>query len=81
MPHFGRSIPINTRVKKLLVFFHDGSPWIGNLILVDVELIALITCPPFTGIDPTPLLRTDQEASITAQMKEKYDVVRENKGF
>ena len=78
MSHFGRSIPIKTCVKQLLVFFHGGFLWIGNPIPVDLELIALITGLPFAGMDPMPLLRKDQEASIVVQMKEKYDVVREN---
>ena len=32
-------------------------------------------------MDPTPLLKKDQEATIATQMKEKYDVVRNKRGF
>ena len=32
-------------------------------------------------MDPTPLVRKDQEESITTRMKEKYDVIRENIGY
>ena len=70
MPHFGHSILINTRVKKLLVVFHGGFMWLGNPILVDVELIAVITGLPFAGMDPTPLLRKDKKAMIAALMKQ-----------
>ena len=78
MPHFGCKIQINTSVKKLLVFFHGGFLWLVKPISIDLELIAIIIGLPFAGMDPMPLLRKDQEASIVVQMKEKYDVVREN---
>ena len=59
MSHFGRSISINTYVKKLLVFFHSGFLWLGIPIFVDVELIAAVIGLPFAEMDPTPLLRKD----------------------
>ena len=48
----------------------------GKPINVDIELITIITCLPFIGMDPTPLLKKDQEETTTARMKEKYDIVR-----
>ena len=81
MPHFVHNIPINTYFKKLLVFFHGGFLWLGKPIPIDVELIAIITCLPFTWMDPTPLLKKDQEVATAARMKEKYDVVRNKRGF
>ena len=32
-------------------------------------------------MDPIPLLRKDQEETIAAQMKEKYNVLRDKRGF
>ena len=78
IPHFCHNIPIKTCVKQLLVFFHGGFLCLGNPIPIDIELIAIITCLPFIGMDPTPLLRMYQEVSISTQMKKKYDIVREN---
>ena len=48
---------------------------------MDVDLTVIITGLPIAGIDPMPLLRKDQETAISARMKEKYDVIRDNKGF
>ena len=62
MPHFGRTISINTYVKKLLVLFHGGFLWLGKPISIDVELITVIIGLPFVGMDPTPLLIKDKEA-------------------
>ena len=78
IPHFDHSIPINTSVKQLLVFFHDGFLWLGKPIPIDVELIAVIKGLPFVGMDLTPLLKKDQEATIAASMKEKYGIVKDN---
>ena len=50
----------------------------GNPIPIDVELIAVIKGLPFVGMDPTPLLKKDQEATIAASMKEKYGIVKDN---
>ena len=81
MPCFVCSVPINTCVKQLLVLFHGGVLWIGNTILVDVELIAIITGLPFTRMDPMPFLKEDQEPMITVWMMDKYNVVRDNRCF
>ena len=81
MPHFGCNVPINTSFQQLLVFFHGGFLWLGNLIHVDVELIASIIGLPFATMDPTPLLKNDKKVVIAMGMKEKYDVVRNTRGF
>ena len=81
MPHFACNIPINTCVKQLLVFFHGVFMWLGKVIFIDVELIKIIAGLPFVGMDPTPLLKKDKKAAIVAQMKEKYDAVRNKRGF
>ena len=81
MPHFGRGTQINTCVKKLLLLFHDGVIWLGKPIHVTIELIASITSLPAEGMDPTPLLKKDQEAAIARRMKEKFGVQRSKRGF
>ena len=48
---------------------------------MDVELIASIIGLPFTAMDPTPLLKNDKKVVIAMGMKEKYDVVRNARGF
>ena len=81
MPHFGQSAEINNYVKKLLVFFHGGYLWLDNPISVDIELIATIIGLPVVGMNPTPFLRKYQETMISVRMKEKYDVIRDKRGF
>jgi hypothetical protein len=39
IPHFGRSLEINARVKLLLSFIHGGTLWLAPLISIDTELI------------------------------------------
>ena len=53
----------------------------GKLIHVDVELIASIIGLLFAAMDPTPLLKKDKKVGIAMGMKEKYDVVRNKRGF
>ena len=65
----------------MLVFFHGGVLWLGNITTVNVKLIAIITDSPFAGMDPAPLLRKDQEVTTIVRMKEKYVIVRDNRGF
>ena len=52
----------------------------GKPIFVDVEPIAVIIGLPLAGMDPKPLLRKDQEATIATQMKDKYDITRDKRG-
>ena len=61
--------------------FHGGVLWLGKPLPVDIQLISTITGLPFTGVNPTPLLKKDQEATIATWMKKKYDVVRSKRGF
>ena len=48
---------------------------------MNVKLIASITGLPDAGMDPTLLLKNDQEESIAKQMKKKYVVQRSKRGF
>ena len=48
---------------------------------MDVELIATITGLPVVRMDPTPLLKKDQEEAIAKQMKKIFGVQRSKRGF
>ena len=48
---------------------------------MDVQLITTITSLPATGMDPTPLLKKDQEVSIAKRMKEMFSVKISKRGF
>ena len=81
MPHFGRSIEVNTYVKQLLVEFHGGYMWLDKAYSVDVNLILEITGLPQVGVDPMSFLKKDKDPSMIVRDKDKYDVVRANIGF
>ena len=48
---------------------------------MDVKFIAAITGLKTVGMDPTPLLKKDQEVSIAKRMKKKYGIQRSKRGF
>ena len=64
MPHFGCGTEINTCVNQLLLLFHNGVLCLGKPIPMNVDLINSIIGLPATEMDPTLLLKNDQEAAI-----------------
>ena len=48
---------------------------------VDFKLIAMITSLPMAGMDHAPYLLKYQETMMIEKVKDKYDLVRANKGF
>jgi len=81
MPHFELSLEVNTYVKQLLLSFYSGYLWHDKPIYVDVELIIVIIGLPLVGIYLVPYLRKYSDIVISARMKDKYDLIRDNIGF
>ena len=81
MPHFDGSTEANAFVQHFLVVFHGRYMWLDKAYLVDVDLISLITSLPRVGIDPTPYLRKEKDIVMITRVKDKYELVRANKGF
>ena len=54
--------------------------WIDKPYSVDIELIALITGLPHSGIEPKPYL-WDQDTTMIIKFKDKYALFYANKGF
>ena len=63
------------------MIFHEGFLWLGIPILVDFMFITAITFLPVAGMDPTPLLKKDQEVTIARLVKKKYGIQRSKIGF
>ena len=74
--HILGAVPKLTCVKYLLLLFHDGVLYLGKYIHVTIKLIAAIVGLPSTGMNPTPLLEKDQEASLAKRMKENFGIQR-----
>ena len=68
-------------ITQLLVSFHGGYLWLDKPISVDVELITVIIGLPLPGIDRASYLRKYQDTVMMIKMIDKYDLVRDNKGF
>ena len=63
-------------------FFHGGCMWFDSHIFVDVDLIFSITRLPKERVDLTPFfVGKEQDKSLVSQMKEKYNLTRDKRGF
>ena len=82
MPHFGCTTEVDACVKQLLVCFHGGFLWHDRKILVDIELIASITGLPLAGVDLASFFTgKDKDTTLVKIMKEKYNLLRDTRGF
>ena len=82
MPHFGRMAEVDTCVKQLLVYFHGGCLWLDRRISVVVDLIIAIVGLPTAQVDPTSFfVRTEKDPGLADQMKEKYNLSTDKRGF
>ena len=81
MPHFGRSVEVNTCVKQLLSFYR-GYIWLDTKVPFMADLIFQITSLPKEGVDPSPYFRgKDNEKRLVARLKKKYDVVCDKRAY
>ena len=55
--------------------------WIQKAYSVDVYLISAIIGLPQAGVYPTFVLKKDKDPTMITRIKNKYDMVRANKGF
>ena len=82
MPYFGFIEEFNVRIKQFMVCFHGGYLWIDHKILVDIKLIVSIIGIPLVDFDPTPFFTgKDQDIELKNKMKEKYELMRDKRGF
>ena len=81
MPHFNRIALVRMYVKKLLVCFHGGYLWLDKPYEVTIELVLAITGLPQQGVDLTPYLQKDTKKLDKNNMKGKYQLVYDRKGY
>ena len=68
-------------MKYFIVLFHGGYLWLDKAYSIDFNFISRITCLSQAGVDPTPFLKKDMYPLMIARVKDKFDVVRANRGF
>jgi hypothetical protein len=82
LPHFGRGQYANNCIKQLMVITHGRDLWLGQLVSIDVELIAHITGLPSWGMEPAQFLEDKtKEKALVEEMKKKYDIERGSCGI
>lgn len=72
VPHFGRSLEINARVKKLINTMHGGNLWSDVKVDISTQLISMITGFPIKGEDLEWLFTKESEKNIAPKLYEKY---------
>ena len=81
MPHFGRTTPVGMYVKQLLVCFHGGYLRLDKSYDITVKLVSAIIGLPRQGIDPALCLHKEGEKLDKNDMKSKYQLGHDGKGF
>jgi hypothetical protein len=82
IPHFGRSLEINSCVKILLSCVNGGTLWLDPLVSTDTQLIVWIIGFPKVGEDSTTLFTNKAgEKELVESMKDKFNTFRGKRGL
>ena len=68
-------------MKYFIVVFHGGYLCLDKAYSIDFNFISRITCLSQAGVDPMPFLKKEMDPLMIARVKDKFDVVRANRGF
>ena len=80
--HFGRSMKVNTYLKKWLSHFHDGYLWMDTKFPIMVNLISQITGFPKEGVNSYQCFKgNDNEKKIAVRLKKRYDVICDKREY